>query len=125
MWTGGAYLFIMTISDIRACTAYRRVSCLKYDLGNSIDENLKEEYRKNLRDLVESLSDYERIFRYVDVPFLLGVAIILLYKFTVLDHNTYYLGFIAGTIAMHTILANVISLFIAGWNPKVEFDICE
>lgn len=112
-WTGLIYLGLMTTGDLRAGSAYRRATCLRHRWPAEFSDEQKVGYKEQLDELLESLSDYERIIRYVDVPILASVILILIHKSFVLTHGPYYLGFIAGAIAMHTILANAISILIA------------
>lgn len=115
LWTIFVYLLAMMFADICACKAYRNVTCLRLQWASGTSDERKKNSIRDFNELVEALSDYERIFRYVDIPVLGSLALILAHKFIVLHNELggYYLGFVAGTIAMHTILANIISIAIA------------
>jgi hypothetical protein len=115
IWTGFVYVLAMMSCDLAARKSYQRLCSLELVIPN--DQELGPDYpdraRRAHRELLETLGDFDRMIFYVDLPVLVGVSIILLHKFTVLEPGAYYLGFIAGAVAMHTILANIISLAIA------------
>lgn len=113
LFTGLIYLGLMTVGDLLASRAYKRATCLRGD-------NLEFSH------LVEALSDYERLLKYVDGPILLSMLFIILHKFLVLQvASLYQLGFFAGSIAMHTIIANIISIVIAASYVEVKSDVVE
>jgi hypothetical protein len=112
-WTGIGYVLIMTVCDLFALTSYNRLCRLQLNL-DSTPESEKAAAEENQRELLQTLGEFKRMIFYVDVPILIGVFIVTAHKFKVLvDPSGYYLGFVAGTIAMHTVLANIISLVIA------------
>jgi hypothetical protein len=114
LWTGLIYVLLMTICDLCARHSFKRFSCLQltHDTGVALD--LKARAERTVQELREALGDFDRMIWYVDIPFLIGVAIILLHKLYALGVGEgYYYGFLAGAVAMHTILANLVSLGIA------------
>jgi hypothetical protein len=119
--TGLVYLLIMTSSDIGAMLAFRRVTCLRQEWPADCHDDVKVNRRRKFDQFVEALGDYERILFYVDVPMLFSLVVLLVHKHS-LPSDAYYTGFVAGTIAMHTILANIISLIIAAssMQPQLE-----
>ncbi len=114
-WTGGIYVLAMTCCDLAARRSYRLLCTVELVIptGDNLGEGYALHAKNAHAELLETLGDFDRMIFYVDVPVLIGVGIILCHKSIVLSTGSYYLGFIAGAVAMHTILANIISLSIA------------
>lgn len=113
MWTGLVYVGLMTTCDYAARDSFRKLSTLSVLHHNDDTATKRAEDLSRFEIMCEALGDFERMIRYVDYPFLAGSAIIIFHKFFVISIGPYYLGFLAGAIAMHTILANLVSLSIA------------
>ena len=114
MLTGSVYLLLMTVSDICAIHSYRRTLCL------TVADSSSSTGIQDFHSLLESLSDYERIFWYVDLPFLSAALLTLIHGF--LLHNNsdpYRWGVVAGATALNIILANIISLLISASETTV------
>lgn len=129
LWTGVIYIFTMTACDYLAKKAFRRFGCLNLVLQKSPREDESPEKIENERsikkweELKDLMGDFERMFIYMDFPFLIGAILALIHKMMVLDPGTYYYGFLSGAIAMHTILANFVALFIAAHNGDMNTEL--
>jgi hypothetical protein len=113
VWTGLIYVIVMMCCDFAARESFRRLSCMRVRHHHEDSAETKAAEIKTFDELCEALGDFERMIRYVDYPFLAGAVMILFHKYVVLEPGSYYFGFLAGAIAMHTILANLVSLSIA------------
>lgn len=109
LWTGLFYLSLITAGDYHTYRAYRRFVCLERESGPK--RGTGEDVMVGLTD---TLSDYQRIFWYSDLPILGSLTLVVIHHFAALDEGTYYLGFVAGAVAMHTIIANITAVMIAG-----------
>lgn len=124
LFTGIVYIGLMTVGDLAARAAYRRATCLRPEWPATITMERKQSTLAAFDELVDALSDYERIVKYVDAPILVSLGLVMLHKYLVVhDATPYQLGFVAGTVAMHTILANVVSIAIAASGNQVETDL--
>jgi hypothetical protein len=114
-FTGFGYLGYMLVNDFFAARAF--VHCSKIEVIDeakvSADLRAKyNEYKEKLRETVRDLSVYSKLIWFVDVPILLGLIPIYFLKRSVLWESLYKEGFVMGTIAMHVIAANLISIVI-------------
>lgn len=115
--TGLGYILLMTFGDFWASCSYRRCSWLKQP-DNTLDED-----RKEFEEFMDSLSDYPRFFRFVDWPIIAGLVAVLGHKIWGIGvMDGYHWGFIAGAVAMHVVIANVVSLVISMTHTRVELD---
>lgn len=118
--TGFLYLSAMTFGDVCARVSYKRCTCL---LLEKTDKPRQARNEHVFDDFIDALSDYDILIRYVDAPVLLSLGAITLFKFASLgDHDGYHFGFVAGTVAMHIIIANLVSLIIVSIRTRVEID---
>lgn len=126
LWTGLVYIGTMTLCDYLAKKAFRRFCCLNLasqsqNIGQASPEDIRSQ--RKWEELKELLADFERMFIYMDFPFLIGAIFVLFHKVIVLEPGTYYYGFLAGAIAMHTILANVVALVIAAHDGDLNTEV--
>ncbi len=123
MLTGLGYLSVMTVGDLFAHKAFKRCSCLKHNWPANATEPQKAALTEDFEKLMGILGEYDRVIRFVDLPILASLAVITTYKFFTLGAmDGYHIGFISGSVAMHVIIANAISLLIVSVNTRAEHD---
>ena len=114
--TGVVFVGTMTVSDRWAHRAYLRCICLSVDDGKQQSANAE----LSLRSMVELLGDYQKMFYFVDIPIMVSLLCVTGYELYHAIHNWtsnhnmdgFHVGFLAGTVAMHVIIANVVSILI-------------
>jgi hypothetical protein len=115
LFTGFVYIGYMLINDSFAARAFVHCSRIEPVESAKVTDDLQAgytDYRMKLFTTKKDLSAYSKIIWFVDVPILLGLIPLYLQKrYTLLD-GLFKEGFVMGTIAMHVIAANLISIVI-------------
>lgn len=106
--TGPAYIFVMMVSDVFAWAAKDQVAEIrKSGAYADLAEASKQKLASNERDL----SVYPWLIFVVDIPVLCALAFIFWQEHFITD-DMFLMGFSAGAVATHVIVANIISIVI-------------
>jgi hypothetical protein len=106
--TGPAYIFIMMISDVFAWAAKDQVVQIRKSIDyTEFRDASKAKIASNERDL----SVYPWLIFVVDIPVLCALGFIFWQEYFITD-DMFLMGFSAGAVATHVIVANIISIVI-------------
>ncbi|HKQ04649.1 MAG TPA: hypothetical protein VJ464_05925 [Blastocatellia bacterium] len=118
--SGGIYLFVVFLNDLIGHSAIKNCENIKEktieELGNLPDGPTKEnkkEFLEELNEQIVSMSFFTKVVFLVDIPILLGLAIIYCQEYGVLNESVFRLGFATGAIAMHILAANLVSIALS------------
>lgn len=116
-FTGIVYIVYMLVNDGFAARAFTHCSQIQADESNinSLNETQRihlTNYKIKLWCTKRDLSVYKKLIYFVDLPILIGLIPIYSQKVLIMPDSLYKEGFISGSIAMHVIAANLISIAI-------------
>jgi hypothetical protein len=118
--SGGIYMFVVFVTDLIGHSAIS--DCQKIEgavageisqMGDGPDKDRKKRFLNVVRNSLTSLSFFTKVAFLVDIPILLGLLIIYLQEFGVMQDSWFRIGFATGAVAMHIIAANLVSIMLS------------
>lgn len=113
------YMALVTLSDFIGSSALEDCQ----EIMNLVETKcstaqIKTRLLAMLRRTEEDLAFFRRVILFVDFPILLGLIVITIQEYAILIESPFRAGFTTGAIAMHIVIANLVSIVLSMFKFK-------